>query len=416
MTVNPTILSLQGKGLKLNTRADIEPYLRDVDPAIVEEIHFGGNTVGIEAAEALAEFLEKTQVLKVRLIAPSVLQSLMLIIVSLSTQVADFADIFTGRLITEIPQALSAICDALKNKTSLVEINLSDNAFGGRSVDPMVPFLTTNRSFQILKLNNNGLGPAGGAIIADALLQSAKLSKKEGKPSNLRVVICGRNRLEDGSASVWAEAFREHAGLTEIRMPQNGIRMDGISALVRGISECKGLQYLDLQDNTFGELGSETMSGVLGQWPHLHTLNLSDCHLAEEGDVSPVVTVLAGGSNLKLQTLQLQNNNFDAQSFALLAEGIDSALGALKRLELQWNEIEEEDEGILALSRALKARRGKLIVDDEEDEEEEEETEETEKEETKEEVKPAQPAQAKSLTDQATDALADLLNKVSIRS
>ncbi|PSR71993.1 hypothetical protein PHLCEN_2v12203 [Hermanssonia centrifuga] len=394
MTLNPTIFSLHGKGLKLNTRADIEPYLRDVNPAIVEEIHFGGNTVGIEAAEALAEFLEKTQVLKV----------------------ADFADIFTGRLITEIPQALSAICDALKNKTSLVEINLSDNAFGGRSVDPMVPFLTTNRSFQILKLNNNGLGPAGGAIIADALLQSAKLSKKEGKPSNLRVVICGRNRLEDGSASVWAEAFREHAGLAVIRMPQNGIRMDGISALVRGISECKGLQYLDLQDNTFGELGSETMSGILGQWPHLHTLNLSDCHLAEEGDVSPVVTALAGGSNLKLQTLQLQNNNFDAQSFALLAEGIDSALGALKRLELQWNEIEEEDEGILALSRALKARRGKLIVDDEEDEEEEEETEETEKEETKEEAKPAQPAQAKSLTDQATDALADLLNKVSIRS
>ena len=38
-----------------------------VDPAVVEEIHFGGNTIGIEASQALAEFLEKTQVLKVRL-------------------------------------------------------------------------------------------------------------------------------------------------------------------------------------------------------------------------------------------------------------------------------------------------------------------------------------------------------------
>ena len=140
---------------------------------------------------------------------------------------ADFADIFTSRLITEIPQALSAICDALKDKTSLVEINLSDNAFGGRSVDPMVPFLTTNRSFQILKLNNNGLGPAGGEIIANALLKSAELSRAEGKPSNLRVVICGRNRLENGSAPAWAAAFAAHGGLEEVRMPQNGIRMRG---------------------------------------------------------------------------------------------------------------------------------------------------------------------------------------------
>ena len=178
-------------------------------------------------------------------------------------QVADFADIFTGRLIDEIPQALSAICDALKDKTSLVEINLSDNAFGGRSVDPIVPFLTSNRSFQILKLNNNGLGPAGGAVIANALLESARLSKKDGKASNLRTVICGRNRLEDGSASAWAAAFKEHGGLREIRMPQNGIRMDGISALVTGISECKGLEYLDLQDNTFGVSGSKTMARAL---------------------------------------------------------------------------------------------------------------------------------------------------------
>ena len=65
--------------------------------------------------------------------------------------------------------ALSAICDALIGKPTLVEIDLSDNAFGGRSVDPLVPFLSTARPLRVLKLNNNGLGPAGGAVIADAL-------------------------------------------------------------------------------------------------------------------------------------------------------------------------------------------------------------------------------------------------------
>lgn len=343
----------------------------------------------------------------------------------LSPQVADFADIFTGRLISEIPQALSALCDALKHKTSLVELNLSDNAFGGRSVDPIVPFLTTNRSFQILRLNNNGLGPAGGAIIADALLQSAELSKKEGVPSNLRVVICGRNRLEDGSAARWAEAFRAHGGLTEVRMPQNGIRMDGIAALVRGLAECKSLEYLDLQDNTIGDLGATTMAEVLPHWSALHTLNLSDCVLAEEGELSPVVSALGAGSYPKLHTLQLQNNNFEASTFSLLAETLGSHLVTLKRLELQWNEIEEDDEGIEALHRILKSRGGKLIVDDEEEEEEEEEAEEEAEAAAEEEAEEAKESEAASkepeaapapnaILDQATDALADLMSKVTI--
>ena len=36
---------------------------------------------------------------------------------------------------------------------SLVELDLSDNAFGGRCALPMVPFLTENRSFSIFRLN-----------------------------------------------------------------------------------------------------------------------------------------------------------------------------------------------------------------------------------------------------------------------
>ncbi|TFY54523.1 hypothetical protein EVJ58_g8811 [Rhodofomes roseus] len=311
------IFSLHGRGLKLNTRADIEPHLKDV-PTTIEEIHLGGNTIGVEAAETLAEFLAKTTHLRI----------------------ADFADIFTGRLISEIPQALSALCDALIPKTTLVEIDLSDNAFGGRSVEPMVPFLSQNRAFQVLKLNNNGLGPAGGATVAQALLRSAELSAEKGEPSNLRVVICGRNRLEDGAAPAWAKALAAHGGLTE--------------------------------DNTFGESGSAAMAAALRAWPALRTLNLSDCVLAEEGAVSPVLEAIAQGSNPKLELLQLQNNNLDTQSFVLLAEALEVHLPVLKQMEMQWNEVEEDDEGVEALQGLMKKRGGKLVLDDEEEEEEEE--------------------------------------------
>ncbi|KAJ7758149.1 hypothetical protein DFH07DRAFT_818916 [Mycena maculata] len=355
-----SVLSLEGKGLKLNTRADIEPWLK-VDPTKIEEIHFGGNTLGVDASLALAEFLQKTTILKI----------------------ADFADIFTGRLISEIPLALTAICDALKDKTSLIELNLSDNAFGGRSVEPMVPFLTHNRTFQVLKLNNNGLGPAGGVVLATALLESAKLSKAEGKKSSLRTVICGRNRLEDGSAPKWAEAFAAHGTLQELRMPQNGIRMDGITALARGLSQCPDLRHIDLQDNTFtadGEVsGVEAWTEALKSWPELTTLNLSDCVLSGDGEVPLIITALAAGSNAKLHTLQLQNNNLETDSFLALASGVPK-MSSLMLLELQWNDAEEDDENLKTLALHLKRRGGKLLATDDDEEDEEEEEAEVEKE------------------------------------
>ncbi|KAF5315088.1 hypothetical protein D9619_007357 [Psilocybe cf. subviscida] len=393
------ILSLHGKGLKLNTRADIEPYLKDLDPVVIEEVHFGGNTIGIEASEALAEFLSKAT----------------------SIKVADFADIFTGRLISEIPQALSAICDALKDKTSLVEINLSDNAFGGRSVDPMVPFLTHNRSFQILRLNNNGLGPAGGTVIASALHESAKLSKAEGKKSNLRVVICGRNRLENGSAGAWADAFAEHGTLEEVRMVQNGIRMEGITRLAEGLAKNPNIQHIDLQDNTFtvdGELsGVAAWTDALASWPQLHTLNLSDCVLSAEGEVPALIEALATGSNPKLHTLQLQNNNLESSTFTVLAGAISQGLQSVMKLELQWNEVDEDDETIETLGLSLKQRGGKLIATDEDEEEDEEEEDEKEAEEKDEEIKETVAADKEpSAASKAADALADLFSKVGIKS
>jgi len=59
------IFSLHGKGLKLHTEADIDPWLNGLDPTKIEEIHLGGNTIGVKASQALAAFLEKATNLKV---------------------------------------------------------------------------------------------------------------------------------------------------------------------------------------------------------------------------------------------------------------------------------------------------------------------------------------------------------------
>jgi Ran GTPase-activating protein 1 len=292
--------------------------------------------------------------------------------------VADFADIFTGRLITEIPTALSALCDSLIDKEHLVEVNLSDNAFGGRSVDPIVPFLSKNPSFQVFRLNNNGLGPEGGTVIANALRNNAAVRKAipAEKRSNLRIVICGRNRLEDGSAHAWAEAFAAHGTLVEVRLPQNGIRMKGSATLAEGLAKCAALEWLDLQDNTLSQPGDQAFANALPSWPGLHTLNFSDCVLSEEGEVPQVIEALAKGSNPRLRTLQLQNDNLENGTVSVLARAIGTHLEKVTRIEFQENDAEEDDEGIETLRDNLIARGGKFLFSDEDEEEEEEEEDE----------------------------------------
>ncbi|KAG8909910.1 hypothetical protein FRC00_009213 [Tulasnella sp. 408] len=408
------LYSIHGKGLKLNTAADIKPYLDEMKAVEgLEEIRFGGNTLGIEACTALGEALKGNKTLKV----------------------ADLSDIFTGRLISEIPQALSAVCDALITVPSLVELNLSDNAFGGRSADPIVPFLTQHRTFSVLKLNNNGLGVTGGLIIAQALLDSAETLKAAGQKSALRTVICGRNRLENGSAPKWAEAFKAHGGLVEVRMFQNGIRMEGVEALAQGLSGCPNLEVFDLQDNTFTERGSRAVAQALPSWPNLRELNLSDCLLKPKGGLA-VATVLARGVNPKLEALKLTYGEFDSRTIDLIAKAITDHWPNLTTLELNGNIGDPEDDCIQNVKDALSGHGHEDALDElddmmdpaefEAEEEEEdhpavEEAEELDKAEAEKgadepaaaTTKAAPPTIAQQV-DKAADDLADLFGKVSL--
>ena len=331
-TVTGKSFSLAGLNLKLDTAEQIEPHLevlRAMDG--LEEIHLGGNTFGVPACEALAAELVKQPSLKI----------------------ADFADIFTGRLITEIPQALKALCDSLQHHTELVELNLSDNAFGGRSAEPMVSFLENNHHFSILKLNNNGLGITGGTIVAQALERAAEKIHAKGQKSNLRTIICGRNRLENGSAPYWAKAFKAHGQLQEVRMFQNGIRMEGIEIITtEGLAYNPDLRVLDLQDNTATLKGSRAIAATLPKWPQLQTLNLDDCLLKPRGGAL-VLSQLAKGSNPELEKIQLSYCDLDRSALELLARAIEGYGEKLEFVDINGNWAEEEDECVEKIKKAL---------------------------------------------------------------
>ncbi|KAI9811418.1 MAG: hypothetical protein M1832_000887 [Thelocarpon impressellum] len=419
------IFSLEGKGLKLDTAEDVEPYIQSLrENDAVMEVRLAGNTLGTEACKALGAVLETKKTLKI----------------------ANLADIFTSRLLAEIPPALSSLLTALLTLPYLHTINLSDNAFGLKTQAPLVAFLAEHAPLQHLILNNNGLGPEAGTLIANALTELRKKkegARKDGKQvPDLETVVCGRNRLENGSMAAWARAFAAHSRIREVRMVQNGIRQEGISHLLHeGLRHAETLAVLDLQDNTFTAVASRTLADVVPSWPQLRVLGLGDCLLSARGGVL-VAEALAKGGHAQLTTLRLQHNDIDARGLARLAQAAETSLPALQRVELNGNKFSDEDPGIATLRSLLTARQecspsdvgtkdedgdkeGEWGIDslsdledpsDEEDEDEEEEEEDEERAEKV--VKDAALAEEQEVAqdrDAEVDALAGRLAGAEIR-
>lgn len=283
------------------------------------------------------------------------------------------------------------------------------------------------------------MGPHAGILIADALSElhgKKEAARKEGKEvPDLETVICGRNRLENGSMTAWAKAYSLHNKIKTVKMVQNGIRQEGVSHLLtEGLSHASELKVLDLQDNTFTVTGARALSKVVSNWATIQELGVGDSLLGPKGGIL-VANALAKGKNNKLEILRLQYNEIPAKGIQAFATAAKDGLPALKRIEINGNILTEDDESIIALQELLEERKEKFagdIVNEDEwgvdeldeledpdsDAEEEEEEEDVEPEERAEKlVKEAEEAQEEPVIpvkDKEVDELAKKLEKTEI--
>ena len=117
----------------------------------------------------------------------------------------DLSDIFVSRLRAELPASLEVMSQALLAKQQLIRLDLSDNAFGPDGIKAFECLLSGMPSLKVLQVNNCGIGPEGGEMIAEAL------SKNEG----LKLVHfeAGRDRLENKGITALAKVFGEMGSL-----------------------------------------------------------------------------------------------------------------------------------------------------------------------------------------------------------
>lgn len=264
-------------------------------------------------------------------------------------------------------------------------------------MQPLVAFLREHVPLRHLILNNNGLGPHAGRLIAEALGELAG-KKEEARAEGqevplLETIVCGRNRLESGSMTAWAEALGRHPGVKVVKMVQNGIRPEGIATLLReGLGGCKGLEVVDLQDNTFTMVGSRALAEVVGGWGSLRELGVGDCLLSGRG-CGLVFGVLGKGANKGLRVLRMGYNEADEGALKELLGAVKGGgLEELRRVELNGNKFSEDDEKVTQLRELLDERREAAGEEDGEgwglddlDEMEEESDEEEERAEEEEE-------------------------------
>ncbi|KAK5084282.1 Ran GAP Rna1 [Lithohypha guttulata] len=424
--------SLAGKGLKLDTKEDIQKHIQPLsDNDKITSIDLSGNTLGVGACEALAPVLKSKSTL----------------------EFADLHDIFTQRLVDEIPPALDYLLTALLECPNLHTIDLSDNAFGLKTKDPLVDFLSKHTPLRHLILNNNGMGPIAGTSIAEALTQLAKRKeevRRSGKEvPDLESIVCGRNRLENGSMAAWAQAYSAHNKMKSVKMTQNGIRPEGIVELIKnGLSKCKSLEVFDLQDNTFTFRGATALASAIQKWPQLKELGVGDDLLGGRGSIK-VFEVLAKGQNKNVEVLRLDFNDITPAGVASLLTAAQDGLPSLRRVEINGNKFEEDDASIEKLSALLEERKdekgtdndpedhwgigeldeleGEAEDDEEEDEEDLADEDEEEEEKNAEQVhkravgvetlkadEKAENADVGQKKDKDVDDLADLLDKTKV--
>ncbi|XP_045114674.1 ran GTPase-activating protein 1-like isoform X2 [Portunus trituberculatus] len=316
-----TTLSFSGKNHKWNTAEDAQPV---VDAILATHdlrcLALDGNTLGVEAARVIGDALAAHP----------------------EFERAHWKDLFTGRLKSEIPDALRHLFSGLvRAGAKLKELDLSHNALGPVGVEGMVDFMSSPVCYSLeeIRLDNNGLGIKGGTMLAQSLLKLVENAKAANTPLKLKVFISGRNRLENEGAEMFAKFFKAVGTLEHVAMPQNGIFHVGIAALASALSMNPNLRIINLNDNTFTPKGAKAMAEKLLTMHNLEVIDFGDCLLKTAGAKYIANAVI--DIHTKLQELRMDSNEIGVNGGLAVANAMVNK-DNLKVLNLDGNQFGAE--------------------------------------------------------------------------
>lgn len=323
-----------------------------------------GNTLGCNAAKHIGEALKKHPEFKK----------------------AQWKDMFTGRMKTEIPLALIDLTKGIMTASAQITVlDLGDNALGPNGMSGLVDFIKSSACFSLqeLRLMNCGLGITGATMLANSLTECFRKSVEAGTPMELRVFAAGRNRLENQGAKALSAIFSEIQTLEEITIPQNGIYHQGMAALAEALKKNINMQVINFNDNTITAKGAEVLAEAFYAIECLREINLGDCLLKDVG--GQILSDVLADCHPDLEFVNLSGNEIGPEIGIALANSMGHKEN-LKQFILDCNQF--GDEGVEAITQimeefgkgdVLSLEDDEGLADDEDcdnDEQDDEETEE----------------------------------------
>ena len=325
-------VSFDERGLRLNTADDSEIICKELESKQVKVLILQGNTFGIEASEIIGQELARHPELKE----------------------AHFKDMFTSRGREEVPVALGHLLKGINDSgAELTLLDLSDNAIGPIGAPAVIEFLGSPAAIKIekLSLNNCGLGPEGSSTIAPYI----------SKLTELREFICGRNRLENHGAKNMSGALSELNKLEILKMPQNGIHVEGFKSIINALmANIETITDVDFSDNTIKSEGAEALAKAISGSKCLRILRLDDCLLGNDG-FSIICKALAKSQILgTMKEASFEGNEIEGEEIVDLITDTFTTCKSNFILNLLANDfIREELSALETLSP-----RFKILVDD----------------------------------------------------
>ena len=242
------------------------------------------------------------------------------------------------------------ISTALKNISSLKVLDLANNNIPEKAADELSAAIRANNSLEKLWLNRNDLG-SSTVMIVNALKQVTTLKElnlndnqnrsEELAPAltfiisdnkSMESLLLSGNNLNDDSVIKIAQSLCKHTKLKIINLRSNNITEKSAEALASIISSNTGLEQLYLGNNTM-QLGVITVSTALKSISSLKVLDLENNNIPEEAVDELSAAIRANSS---LEKMRLNNNNLRS-SMAVIAKTCHNS--SLKELNFKNAEI-----------------------------------------------------------------------------
>eukprot|EP00900_Chrysochromulina_parva_P016438 jgi/Chrpa1/24796/Chrysochromulina_OHIO_Genome00025720-RA len=255
-------------------------------------------------------------------------------------------------------EGITAIADALRVNGALTEVSLDGFALPVKKLKGTDPVET-------LDLSGKNLGVASAVVIASLISVNGALTSLDLSSNQL----CGLDRYGNGAytaegITAIADALRANGALTSLNLSHN--HLCGLDYLGRGTYTAEGitviadamrvngaLTKIDVSRNFLGPEGAKVLADALRVNGVLTALDLSSNDLKDEG-VSAVCEAIQSNKETKLASLNMDANGIGPVGAKSVAAMV-AVTGALTKLSLAWNKLEEE--GTKAICEALKQNK-----------------------------------------------------------